>query len=86
LDRPATLAERLPKALIHHNVPGERIHALIDELDAAWQAAAPLAAYGPRQRWLSAVARLAAAGWPVVDRPSRWRHGELTVSWDAISS
>ena len=36
-----TLAERLPKALIHHNVPGEPIHALLRALDGAWQAAAP---------------------------------------------
>jgi hypothetical protein len=85
LDRPATLAERLPKALIHRNVPGERIHALIEELDAAWQTAAPLAAYGPRQRWTSAVTRLTATGWPILDRPPRWRQGELTVAWDAVS-
>ena len=29
LDRPSDLAERLPKALIHHNVPGQPVHALL---------------------------------------------------------
>ena len=36
LGRPSELAERLPKALIHHNVPGERIQDLLHELDDAW--------------------------------------------------
>ena len=30
LDRPSTVAERLPKALIHRNVPGEAVHAYLD--------------------------------------------------------
>src|SRR5690348_12147035 len=58
LPRPADLAERLPKALIHRNRPGERIHALLAAFDAAWDAAAALAAFGPRQRWIAACAGL----------------------------
>jgi len=85
LDRPATLAERLPKALIHHNVPGTGVAGLLDALDRGWQAAAPYSTFGPRQRWLRAVAAVAAAGWPVLDRPARWRLGELTVAWSAVS-
>ncbi|WP_238010909.1 class I SAM-dependent methyltransferase [Dactylosporangium sp. AC04546] len=85
LDTPATLAERLPKALIHHNVPGERIHALLSTLDDAWRAAAPLTVFGPRQRWRQAVAATRAAGWPIVDRPARWRLGELTVRYGAVA-
>ncbi|MFY1588298.1 class I SAM-dependent methyltransferase [Micromonospora sp. WMMD734] len=85
LEGPAQLAERLPKALIHHNVPGERIHALLRALDNAWHAAAGLAPFGPRQRWLTAVGTLRSAGWPVLDRPHRWRHGELTLPWPTIS-
>ncbi|MEJ3743289.1 class I SAM-dependent methyltransferase [Actinomycetes bacterium KLBMP 9797] len=85
LDTPASLAERLPKALIHHNVPGEPIHAFVGALTAGWRAAAPYAVYGPRQRWLRAVAATRAAGWPILDRPARWRHGEVTVAWTAIS-
>lgn len=80
LDRPSSLAERLPKALIHRNVPGAGVHALLQELDAAWDRAAPLAAYGPRQRWVAACAAL--------DRPRddrRSRLGELTVPWGTVA-
>jgi hypothetical protein len=85
LDTPATLAERLPKALIHHNVPGEPIHAFISALDAAWRDAAPYATFGPRQRWLRTVSALRAAGWPILDRQARWRLGEVTVRWPAVA-
>ena len=47
LETPGVVAERLPKALIHRNVPGERVHDLLGALDAAWQRAAPLSVYGP---------------------------------------
>jgi hypothetical protein len=85
LDRPATLAERLPKALIHHNVRGRRIHELLSAVDAAWLAAVPHAAFGPRQRWIATLQRVSDAGWPVADGPSRWRLGELTVPWQAVA-
>ena len=62
LDRPATLAERLPKALIHHNVPGEPVHAFIHALDTAWASAAAYSAFGPRQRWSATVDALRATG------------------------
>ncbi|MGK5632149.1 class I SAM-dependent methyltransferase, partial [Streptomyces sp. URMC 123] len=38
LDRPSDLAERLPKALIHRNVPGEPVHAFLRDFDRAWAA------------------------------------------------
>ena len=79
LDHPATFAERLPKALIHRNVPGEPIHDVLERLGAAWDAAAT--PFGPRQRWLAAVGRLRSAGLPVLDGPARWRRGELTIPW-----
>jgi hypothetical protein len=79
LDRPATFAERLPKSLIHRNVPGEPIHEVLQRLGAAWDAAAT--PFGPRQRWLSAVGRLRADGMPILDGPARWRRGELTIPW-----
>jgi hypothetical protein len=82
LERPGQLAERLPKALIHHNVPGQPIHALLRDLDAGWAAAAPVSAFGPGQRWLAACARLDGR-WPVDRR--RARYGELTVDWDAVA-
>ncbi|MFD2767687.1 SAM-dependent methyltransferase [Micromonospora eburnea] len=85
LERPAQLAERLPKALIHRNVPGERIHDLIRALEDAWQAAAGYAPFGPRERWTRTVAMVKQAGWPVLGRPRRWRHGELTLPWPTVS-
>jgi hypothetical protein len=83
ITRPSDLAERLPKALIHHNVPGEPIHALLRDFDAAWDTAAPLSAFGPRQRWIAACRELATQ-WPADAR--RARYGELTVAWEAVSS
>jgi hypothetical protein len=84
LDRPARIAGRLPKALIHHNVPGQPVHELISALDRAWLAAAGYAPFGPRQRWVRAVSALLGAGWPVLDRPNRWRLGEVTVAWQCV--
>ncbi|MFE0306784.1 class I SAM-dependent methyltransferase [Amycolatopsis sp. NPDC058986] len=85
LDQPSTVAERLPKILIHRNVPGERVHAFLSTLDACWAAAAPLRSFGVRARWLETVRMLAARGWPVLGRPARWRLGELTVPWDSVA-
>ncbi|WP_345207717.1 class I SAM-dependent methyltransferase [Fodinibacter luteus] len=85
LDRPGVVAERLPKALIHRNVPGEPVHRLLTSLDEAWARQAPQAAYGIRQRFLSAARSMRDAGWPLLDGPSRWRLGELTLAWDAVA-
>ena len=85
LERPGVVAERLPKVLIHHNVPGEGVHRLLADLDDAWARQAPQAAYGIRQRFLATAAALRDAGWPLLDGPSRWRLGELTLAWDAVA-
>jgi hypothetical protein len=82
---PSDVAERLPKSLIHRNVPGEKIHAYLSAMDQAWLEAAPLASFGSRQRWTAMCRGLLDAGWPVHDGPSRWRLGELTVAWDAVA-
>jgi hypothetical protein len=84
LDTPGTLAERLPKALIHRNVPGQPVHAFVQALDGAWRAAAPYRDFGARQRWTHAVEALRTDGWPILDRPNRWRLGEVTVTWTAV--
>lgn len=84
LETPADLAERLPKVLIHRNVPGERVHALFSALDHCWARAAPFAIFGPRVRWTEAVALLA-ADWPVRDTRRRWRLGEVTLDWAAVT-
>lgn len=85
LDAPSVVAERLPKALIHRNVPGERVHVFLTDLDRLWQVHSPLAAYGPKQRWIAAAQGMRDAGWPIVGGRSRWRLGELTVAWDAVA-
>jgi hypothetical protein len=85
LERPSDVAERLPKALIHRNVPGERVHAYLAALDAAWARSAPHAAYGVRQRWIAALGAVRDAGWPLLDGRSRWRLGEVTVAWSAVA-
>ncbi|MGY6020598.1 class I SAM-dependent methyltransferase [Streptomyces spinosirectus] len=84
LGRPSDLAERLPKALIHRNVPGEAVHAFLRDFDRAWAAAAPYASYGARQRWVRAVGDLA-GDWPLADGAVRWRQGEVTVEWSALA-
>ena len=89
IERPSDLAERLPKTLIHRNVPGEPVHAFLRDFDRAWDRAAPLVAFGSRQRWLAAVASLS-DGWPVLRYPpyggrARWRLGEVTLPWAALA-
>ena len=85
LEAPSIVAERLPKALIHRNVDGERIHELLVTLDRWWATHAPLGVYGPRQRWMAVVAALRDSGWPVRGTRARWRLGELTLDWDAVA-
>ncbi|WP_092532974.1 SAM-dependent methyltransferase [Amycolatopsis arida] len=85
LDRPGAVAERLPKVLIHRNVPGEPVHRLLSILDDCWAAAAPLRPFGGRARWVATVRLLAERGWPVLGRPARWRLGELTVPWSTVA-
>ena len=80
LDRPSSLAERLPKALIHHNVPGQSVHALLAALDEAWDRSAPHAVFGPRARWVAACEALE---WDKDVR--RARLGELTVPWPTVA-
>jgi len=90
LEEPSIVAERLPKALIHRNVEGERIHELLVDLDRAWATHAPLGVYGPVQRWQATVASVRDGGWPVLDTPplggrARWRLGELSLPWAAVA-
>ncbi|MCK9917487.1 MULTISPECIES: class I SAM-dependent methyltransferase [Microbacterium] len=84
LEAPSIAAERLPKALIHHNVPGEAVHALFAALDREWTRAAPLATFSAEQRWRAALDALVRSGTPLLAR-SRWRLGEVTVPWSAVA-
>ena len=81
---PSIVAERLPKVLIHRNVPGESVHRYLADLDRWWQVHAPLGVYGPSQRW-TAVAASMKQSWPILGTKARWRLGELTVDWDAVA-
>lgn len=85
LERPGVVAARLPKALIHRNVPGERVHALLGALDAAWAVEAPLQALGARQRLAATCARLVGEGWALRRDPGQWRRGLVEVPWEQVS-
>ncbi len=84
LELPSEVAARLPKALIHRNMPGERVHGFLADLDRAWALAAAHGGFGVRQRWLATCSRMS-EGWPILDGPARWRLGELTVAWPAVA-
>jgi hypothetical protein len=84
LQHPSIAAERLPKALIHRNVPGERIHGFLRALDEEWDRAAGVSPFGPVQRWEATLTAVRDAGWPLQAR-ARWRLGEVTVPWDAVA-
>ena len=85
LDLPSKVAERLPKVLIHHNIEGEKIYNFLKALDLAWQSNAGMAAFSAAQRWVSTCKQLVAEGWPLIGDRKRWRLGELTIAWSAVS-
>ena len=82
---PADIAPRLVKALIHRNVPGERIHDYLAALSHHWTLSAPLAPHGARQRFIATARAMRASGWPLLDDVHRWRLGEITVAWAAVA-
>ena len=85
LELPSKVAERLPKALIHHNLPGEKIHEFLQALDTAWRTNAALSSFSPAQRWVASCQQLTDSGWPLIGDRKRWRLGELTVDWTAVA-
>jgi hypothetical protein len=85
LENPSKVAERLPKALIHHNIAGERIHEFLQALDLWWNTHAPLGVFGASQRWIAVCKSMTEAGWPIKQETKRWRLGEITVDWDAVA-
>ena len=84
VDRPSDIAERLPKALIHRNVAGERIHDLLVAADRAWATAAGLAPFGPRIRWRETLHLLSDLGVPVTPQRRRIRDCVVTVPWSYV--
>ncbi|MFD4368636.1 class I SAM-dependent methyltransferase [Rhodococcus sp. NPDC058521] len=84
-ERPSDLAERLPKALIHRNVPGERIHEFLNAVDRAWATAAPHGSFGPRVRWRATLEMLWSQGLPVRVQRRPLRDCLLTVPWEVVA-
>lgn len=85
IERPSDLAERLPKVLIHHNVPGQPIHQLLQAADRAWATNAGHGVFGPRVRWRAMLDLLVAEGQPLEPPRRRLRDGVLTVPWSAVA-
>ncbi len=85
IERPSDLAERLPKALIHHNVEGQPIHTLLRAADRAWASVAGHGVFGPRIRWRAMLDLLVAEGFPVTASRRSLRDGVLTVPWEAVA-
>lgn len=85
LQSPSVVAERLPKLLIHRNVPGEAIHRFLKELDRAWAKHAGLGSFSALQRWQAVLVELKTAGWPVLTPKSRAKLGELTLPFSAVA-
>jgi hypothetical protein len=85
IEKPSDLAERLPKVLIHHNVPGQPVHALLTAADRAWAGAAGHGVFGPRVRWRAMLDALHGEGFPVEPPRRRLRDGVLSVPWDTVA-
>jgi hypothetical protein len=85
IDRPSELAERLPKVLIHHNVEGQPIHALLAAADRAWASVAGHGVFGPRVRWRAMLELLRGEGLPVEPARRRMRDGVLSVPWSIVA-
>ena len=83
LDKPSDLAPRLPKVLIHRNIPGEKIYEFLQAFDRAWLSQSGLIPFGSRQRFVAAVEQLALQ-YPILDNKVRWRLGEVTVPWHVV--
>jgi hypothetical protein len=85
IDRPSDLAERLPKVLIHDNVAGQPVHALLSAADRAWASVAGHGVFGPRVRWRAMLDLLRDNGFAVEPPRRRMRDGVLTVPWSMVA-
>ena len=84
LEKPSDIAPRLPKALIHRNIPGERIYDFLQEFDRAWLAHSTMIPFGARQRWVTTVEAMSSS-YPIMDSKVRWRLGEVTIPWGVVA-
>lgn len=85
IEKPSDLAERLPKALIHHNVEGQPVHLLLTAADRAWASVAGHGVFGPRVRWRAMLEMLRDTEFPVEPARRRMRDGVLTVPWSVVA-
>ena len=85
IEKPSKVHERLPKILIHHNLPSEPIHQLLKDLDDAWAKNSSLATFSPAQRFIACCKELKAKGWPVLNTSRRWALGELTIDAQSLN-
>jgi hypothetical protein len=85
IELPSDLAERLPKVLIHHNIAGQPIHALLGAADRAWASVAGHGVFGPRERWRAMLVLLRDQGIPVEPPRRRMRDGVLSVPWTHVA-
>jgi len=81
---PMEIAERLPKALIHHNIKGNKIHEFFQDLQRNWLSSAGVGVFGTKQRWRSTTSQMRNS-WPIRSPRNRDRLGEITVEWAAVS-
>lgn len=82
---PSDIAARLPKILIHRNIPGERIYALFQRLDAAWERCAGWSPHGPRIRWRQTLLLLQAEGLDFEFARRPIRDNLITVPWEVVA-
>lgn len=85
VEKPSDVAERLPKILIHRNVPGEPIHELLAAADDAWERSSGWAPHGPRVRWREARVLLEDSGWEIEPVRRRIRDNTLSVPWEIVA-
>lgn len=85
LATPSEIAERLPKALIHRNVPGEPIHKLLSAADDAWASTAGYSPFGPIDRWRRTLHILHDEGWPIARQGRKIRDCVMTVPWETVA-
>ena len=80
--KPSDVAERLPKILIHRNIPGQKIHSLLQLCDDCWDKTNGLAAFVPRIRWRETQKLLREH--LLIPRPRLLRDNILTVPWSVV--
>jgi len=86
LTMPSQIAPQLPQALIHCNVPGEKIHDFLKEFDRAWLSRATSISLDARKRFVTTIQTLVSQGFPIQESQARWRLGEVTIPWNVVSS